>query len=229
FLTMPGRQARESHTAAFMSTSMTRCQSASAISRNVLLGLSAALLIRASTAPNALIASSAMRLHSAALPTSPMTTIALTPNFSASLATFSQAARSLEPLIATLKPSSARPSTQARPIFLPPPVTRAALPLAAMSDHSAGAQFLDLLRADAEALQHGIVVLAEIRRRLELPGLRRGSEVDRVADHLDLAELGMLDAARDAEMLDLRLGEGHVDRVDRPGRHARLVHCIDPM
>ena len=39
-----------------------------------------------------------MRLHSSGLPTSPMTTSVLAPSFSASLATLSQAARSLEPL-----------------------------------------------------------------------------------------------------------------------------------
>src|SRR5689334_15884356 len=176
--TMPGRQARLSHTAAFMSTSITRCQSASLLSRNGLFGRSAALFSSASTAPNALMASSAMRRHSSGRPTSPMTTIALTPNVSASLATLSQAARSLEPLIATLKPSSARPSTQARPMFLPAPVTSADLPFAAISDRSRRAQFLDLLGAHAEALQHRVGVLAELGRRLQLPGLRRGREVD---------------------------------------------------
>ena len=39
----------------------------------------------------------------------------------------------------------------------------------------------------------------------------------------------MLDRPRDAEMLDLRLGEGLVDGVDRPARHARLVERVDPV
>ena len=132
FFTMPGRQALLSQTAAFMSTSMTRCHSVSLISRNGLFGRSAALFSRASTEPKALIASSAMRLHSAGLPTSPMMTSVLTPNFAASLATPSQAALSLEPLTTTLKPSSARPSAQARPMFLPAPVIRAVLPFGAI-------------------------------------------------------------------------------------------------
>ena len=111
---------------------MTRRQSASLISRNGLLGRSAALFSSTSTAPNALIASSAMRLQSSGLPTSPMTTSVLAPSFSASLATLSQAARSLEPLMTTLKPSAARPSTQARPMLRPAPVISAVFPVAAI-------------------------------------------------------------------------------------------------
>ena len=38
-----------------------------------------------------------------------------------------------------------------------------------------------------------------------------------------------LHALRDAEMLDLRIGEDLVDRVDRPARHAGLVEALDPV
>ena len=111
---------------------MTRRHSASLISRNGLLGRSAALFTSTSTAPNCLIAASAIVLQSSGLPTSPMTTSVLAPNFSASLATLSQAARSLDPLRTTSKPSSARPSTQARPILRPAPVISAAFLAAAI-------------------------------------------------------------------------------------------------
>ena len=60
---------------------MTRRHSSSLISRNGLLGRSAALFSSASTAPNFLIASSAMRLQSSGLPTSPMTTSVSAPSF----------------------------------------------------------------------------------------------------------------------------------------------------
>src|ERR1700730_474534 len=127
FSSMPGKQARDSHTEASRSTEMMRRHSASLISRNGLLGRSAALLSSTSTAPNCLTAASAVRWPSSGLPTSPMTPSVLAPRFSASWATLSQAARSLEPLRTTSKPSSARPSTQARPILRPAPVINAVL------------------------------------------------------------------------------------------------------
>ena len=92
-----------------------------------MLGRSAALFTSTSTAPNCFIAASAMRLQSSGSPTSPITTSVLAPSLPASWATFSQAARSLEPLSTTSKPSSARPSTQARPILRPAPVIKAVL------------------------------------------------------------------------------------------------------
>ena len=36
-------------------------------------------------------------------------------------------------------------------------------------------------------------------------------------------------ALRHAEMLDLRVGEHLVDRIDRPARHAGLVQALDPL
>ena len=48
------------------------------------------------------------------------------------MATLSQAARSLEPFSTMLKPSSARPSTQARPMLRPAPVISAAFLAAAI-------------------------------------------------------------------------------------------------
>src|SRR5216684_160080 len=271
FSSMPGKQARDSHTEASRSTEMMRRHSASLISRNGLLGRSAALFTRTSTAPNCLIAVSAIFLQSSGLPTSPMTTSVLAPSFSASLATLSQAARSLEPLRTTSKPSSARPSTQARPMLRPAPVINATLrvmagnarlqsrscgvaarqdaplewrapskdaPLAwcarcrapsGPSDHAAGLERVDRLAVVAQARQHLVGMLAELRRGPELLGLRRVGEVDRLADHLDVAELGMLHRPGDAEIFHLRLGEGLVDGVDRPARHARLVQRFHPV
>ena len=39
----------------------------------------------------------------------------------------------------------------------------------------------------------------------------------------------MVDRLGDAEMLHLRVGEGLVDRVDRPARHAHFVQPLDPI
>src|SRR5262245_29819974 len=124
---MPGRQRRQSRIEASRSTDITRCHSVSLISRKALPGRTAALLTSASMLPKRARASPAIRLQSSALPTSPMTISVSAPSLLASCATFSQAARSLEPLRATLKPSSARPSTTARPMLRPPPVIKAVL------------------------------------------------------------------------------------------------------
>src|SRR6266404_6325728 len=116
----------------------------------------------------------------------------------------------------------------------PAPVINAVFSCAAMvfpsgSNDAAGAQAFDGFVVEAQARQHIVCVLAEFRAGTELLGLRRGAEIDRLADDLDVAELGMMDRLGDAEMLDLRLGEGLVDAVDRPARHAGLVQGGNPL
>src|SRR3954465_234274 len=85
------------------------------------------------------------------------------------------------------------------------------------SDDAALVQIGDRAGVEADVLQHFVGVLAEIGR---LPaqgrGLRRGRHVDRLADHLDGAERLVVDRLGDAEMLDLRIVERLVDRIDRP-------------
>src|SRR5437588_7616192 len=68
----------------------------------------------------------------------------------------------------------------------------------------------------AEAGEDLVGVLTELRRWPVLGGLRRLGEVDRLADHLDIAELWMPHALGDAEMLHLRLGECLVDELIGP-------------
>ena len=130
---IPGRQARESHTLESRSTEITRRQSESLISRKRPSGRSAALFTSTSTAPKLAIASRAMRAHSSATPTSAMATKASTPSARASVATFSQASRLREPLMTTLKPMRARSSAMARPILRPAPVIKAVLRCVVMS------------------------------------------------------------------------------------------------
>src|SRR2546423_15664349 len=81
----------------------------------------------------------------------------------------------------------------------------------------------------AEAGKDLVGVLTELRRWPVLGGLRRVGEVDRLADHLDIAELWMPHALGNAEMLHLRLGECLVDGVDRPAGHARVVQQLHPL
>ena len=49
---------------------------------------------------------------------------------------------------------------------------------------------------------------------------RRAAQRHRLADQLDAAQRAVFDALRDPEMLDLRVGENLVDRIDRACRHA---------
>ena len=72
-------------------------------------------------------------------------------------------------------------------------------------------------------------MLALLGGGAQLVGLRVAAHVDRLADHLLRAELRVSDRPGDPEMLDLRIGEGLVDRIDRPARHAGLVEPLDPI
>src|SRR6516162_8500835 len=53
-------------------------------------------------------------------------------------------------------------------------------------------------------------------------GDRWQRRMDRLADDFLRTELGVAYRLGDAEMLDLRVGKGLVDRVDRPARHTDL-------
>ena len=133
---MPGKHSRLNQKAAFILTFKTRCQSSSAISKNPTSGRIAALWTNTSTHPFKAIACVEICLQLAASPTSPMATIALTPNFSASAATPSHAARSFDPFITTSKPSAAKAKATARPIFRPDPVINTVLVFCAISNLS---------------------------------------------------------------------------------------------
>src|SRR5581483_11144591 len=89
-------------------------------------------------------------------------------------------------------------------------------------------QFGDLGRSIPELPQYRIRMLALVRCRLQPFGLREGAHVDRLADDVEAAELRMVDRAADAEVLNLRVGEDLVDRVDRAAGHAGLVEFVDP-
>src|SRR6266481_2970748 len=92
-----------------------------------------------------------------------------------------------------------------------------------------GAQIGDRGIVVAELAQHLARVLAEVGRWAQLVGLGCAGHVDRLADGLQRAELWMVDRPRHFQMLDLRVGEGLVDRVDRPARHTDFVHQLDPI
>src|SRR5665213_851222 len=81
------------------------------------------------------------------------------------------------------------------------------------SNHAVGAQPRDRRSVVAELAQHVVGMLAALRRWL---AQRRGraAQRHRLADEIDLAQDRMLDRLGDAEMLDLRIGEGLVDVVD---------------
>src|SRR5690348_2629669 len=83
-------------------------------------------------------------------------------------------------------------------------------------DHPSRAQIRDGFRIAPEARHDLVGVLPEVRRRPVFVGLRRLGEIDRLADHADVAELSVPHTPRDPEMLNLRFREGLVDRVDRP-------------
>ena len=65
------------------------------------------------------------------------------------------------------------------------------------------------------------------RRRADIA--RGPAHVDRLADHVHLAVCGRRDRRGKAQMLDLRVIEHLVDRVDGSAGHAALVEEIDPL
>src|ERR1700732_1951726 len=91
----------------------------------------------------------------------------------------------------------------------------------------AGAQLGDGRVVIAEPAQYLLGMLTEVRGRAQFCGLRRASHVDRLADHFDRPEFRMIDRTGHFEVLDLRVGKGLVDRIDRPARDADLVHQFD--
>src|SRR4051794_38136551 len=93
-------------------------------------------------------------------------------------------------------------------------------------NHTARTQTRDAFRIVANSREDLIGVLAELRRRPVLGRLRRLREVDRLADHLDVSELGMAHGLGNAEMLHLRLGEGLIDGIDRPAGYPRVVQQL---
>src|SRR5271166_4725033 len=80
-------------------------------------------------------------------------------------------------------------------------------------------QRLDLLLGKAELLEHRIGVFAKLRRRRR-EVRRRTRQRHRLADQRELALSLAVDLLRDLKMLDLRVGEHFIDRIDRPERHA---------
>src|SRR6266403_2067039 len=68
-------------------------------------------------------------------------------------------------------------------------------------------QLLDRRGIVTELAQHLVGVLALVRGRAQLFGLREGAHMDRLADDVVGAELRVIDRAADAEMLDLWIGK----------------------
>src|SRR5215472_2617881 len=97
------------------------------------------------------------------------------------------------------------------------------------SDDAVLAQPLDCRRIVAELAQHLVSVLALVGCRAQFVRLRIMAHMDRLTDNPLRSELGVIDWLGDAEMLDLRVGERLVDRVDWPARHAGLGQQLDPI
>src|ERR1700721_158726 len=92
---------------------------------------------------------------------------------------------------------------------------------AAELENAGGAQPGDIGLVVAELAQDLVVVLAEIGGREAHPRrLGRLHHVDGLADDLQFAEPLVVHRPRHFEVLDLRIGKGLVDRVERPARHA---------
>src|SRR6266480_1131082 len=83
----------------------------------------------------------------------------------------------------------------------------------------APAQAGNCLVVVAERAQHLVGVLPPLRRRVA-DVARGAAELDRLIDNLDIAELGMVDIGRHAEVADLRIVEHLIHLVDRAARHA---------
>src|SRR5476651_860685 len=94
-------------------------------------------------------------------------------------------------------------------------------PLFEQFDHTAklyrfdGVQLGDFVVGKAEFLEHFIGVLADLRRRGD-DLARRARQRDRLADEGLHAAVGPGGVLRNAEMLDLLVGKGLVDGIDRP-------------
>src|SRR6059058_3805664 len=81
----------------------------------------------------------------------------------------------------------------------------------------------DRRRVITQFAQHFVSVLTLVRGRAQPVGLRLAAHMDRLADDLVAADLGMVDGLRHAEMLYLRVFPRLVDRVDRAARDTRPV------
>src|SRR5262245_19954021 len=79
----------------------------------------------------------------------------------------------------------------------------------------------------AERTQHLVGVLAALGRRIA-DVARRTGKLDRLVDDLDIAELGVVDAGRHAEVTHLRILEHLVHFVYRAARNAGCVENVDP-
>src|SRR5665213_1946470 len=107
---------------------------------------------------------------------------------------------------------------------------RAALGSLMRSDRAGRPQIGDVGLVVAEIAQDLVAVLAEVGGGVAHAGrFRRLHHVDRLADDLQFAEPLVIHRPRHFEVLDLRVGEGLVDRVERAARHADLVQQLDPI
>ena len=95
-------------------------------------------------------------------------------------------------------------------------------------DRSLAPQVRDLRVVVAQPAQDLLGVLAPLRRR-GADAARDAGHVDRRGDQLGLPEPPVLHRGGEAEMLDLRVGEHLVDRVDRPARDAGALEQLDPV
>src|SRR5438128_10172267 len=97
----------------------------------------------------------------------------------------------------------------------------------ARSNNVPGPQVGDRRIVVAKLAQHHFVVLAALRRR-RAQARWRPAQRHRLTDKVEPPEGRMLHRLRDADMLDLRIGEDLIYGVDRSAGHAGAVEKIDP-
>src|SRR5271166_2990595 len=97
------------------------------------------------------------------------------------------------------------------------------------SDDTPRVQLGDRSRIVAELAQHRLGVLALVGCWAQFVGLRVAAHMDRLADHFLRSELGVVHGLGDAKVLNLRIGKGLVDRIDRPARHTDFGQQVDPI
>src|SRR5690242_13561632 len=89
-------------------------------------------------------------------------------------------------------------------------------------------QLLDCLAVVPQSCQHFLGLFAEQRRRSKKLR-RRTRHVDRTADEIACAHLGMVDLFGNAEVLDLRIVEHLSDRVDGRVRNLISIQALQPV
>src|SRR5262245_16925285 len=88
-------------------------------------------------------------------------------------------------------------------------------------------QLGDLVSSDTEFLEALVAVFSEVRRpRGDLA--RRAPQFERLADEPEPAAIGSRRFLRNTEVLDLRIVENLIDRIDRTARNTDFIENLDP-